>query len=356
MFTPQVSIALRTYNQENHIAKTVKSVLNQTFQDWELIIVDDNSPDGTIDELKKFQDDRIKIYKNEKNLGVIGNLNKVLSYCQGEYISILDGDDIYKKEKLDRQVNFLNSNQDYGAVFSFIDIKYNPQNKKSTDAFHYLNSRINKPCGSRAAMLKDFFFHDNYLAFPTEMFRRQYLLEFPENLIALGDCNFHIKMLLQTKIKVLEEYLVEYDISDIDSHVSSWTCHDANKIEELFVMDNFLLIDDINLFKEIFFNEYEKYGELTKENIPYLLIRIALNSQKNFWARYALSRLFSDNKNFTKIMNTNNLSYNDYIALKNSPYHIIRRKNILGIPISKKVYSSKVTYYIWDFPVFTRNI
>ena len=57
-------------------------------------------------------------------------------------------------------------------------------------------------------MLKDFFFHDNYLAFPTEMFRRQYLLEFPENLIALGDCNFHIKMLLQTKIKVLEEYLV----------------------------------------------------------------------------------------------------------------------------------------------------
>jgi glycosyltransferase involved in cell wall biosynthesis len=95
MEQPFVSILMAAYNQEKFIGEAIESVLASTYKNFELIIVDDCSPDGTymIAEGYATKDNRIRLYKNEKNLGDYPNRNKVASYANGKYIKYIDGDD-----------------------------------------------------------------------------------------------------------------------------------------------------------------------------------------------------------------------------------------------------------------------
>lgn len=316
--SPKVSICCRTYNHEKFIGQAIESVLAQTFQDWELIISDDCSEDNTLEIIKQFQDPRVKILTNQKNIGVISNLNKVISYAKGSYIAIFDGDDIYFPEKIQKQVTFLDNNPDYGAVFSYIDfIGIN------NDIKAMYTSQINNPSGSQPEMLSKFFYQGNFLAFPTEMFRREFTFIFPESLIALGDCNFHINTLLKTKIKVLEEPLVKYRISD--EQVSNWRTIYSNKIEWMLTLDAFLKLNDLDLFKNIFQGRYEAIGEPTTKSIPYFLSLLAKDVElNNFWGMYLLANLMADKEYYEYIMDRYNLSYVDYLKIK---YHQNKLKN-----------------------------
>lgn len=100
----KISIIIPTYNSEKVIKDTVISVLNQTYNNFELIIIDDNSIDSTYEIIKKFNDKRIKIFKNDHNLGFIGNWNKALSQVNNDYFKILPDDDILEKTILEEQV------------------------------------------------------------------------------------------------------------------------------------------------------------------------------------------------------------------------------------------------------------
>lgn len=92
-----ISIAMTTYNGTEYVCKQVESIINQTYEDFELIIVDDNSTDGTYEKLKYFEskDKRLRVYKNEINIGVVKNFEKAISLCTGEYIALCDQDDIW---------------------------------------------------------------------------------------------------------------------------------------------------------------------------------------------------------------------------------------------------------------------
>lgn len=102
-----VSVLMTAYNREKYIAMAIESVLNSTFSDFELIIVDDCSVDSTVEIAKEFekQDSRIKVYVNEKNLGDYPNRNKAASYAMGRYIKYLDSDDILYPHCLDVMVS-----------------------------------------------------------------------------------------------------------------------------------------------------------------------------------------------------------------------------------------------------------
>jgi glycosyltransferase involved in cell wall biosynthesis len=93
---PLVSVLLTSWNREKYVGEAIENVLAQTFTDFELIIVDDASTDGTVDIIKKYaaQDSRIRLYINEKNLGDYPNRNKAASYAIGKYIKYTDSDDI----------------------------------------------------------------------------------------------------------------------------------------------------------------------------------------------------------------------------------------------------------------------
>ena len=106
-----VSIIMPSYNTGKYIAQSVQSVLDQTYQNWELIIVDDCSLDDTTDVVRKFQDDRIRLYRARKNCGAANCRNKALKEAQGYWIAFLDSDDIWYPEKLSRQIAFMERKQ-----------------------------------------------------------------------------------------------------------------------------------------------------------------------------------------------------------------------------------------------------
>lgn len=115
----QVSIITATYNSSQYISETISSVLNQSFTDWELIIVDDCSDDNTIDIVTSFLEDhpRIKLIKLHKNCGAAVARNKAIEKAAGRYIAFLDSDDLWFPEKLNVQINYMLENQ-YPFVYS----------------------------------------------------------------------------------------------------------------------------------------------------------------------------------------------------------------------------------------------
>ena len=108
--TPKVSVLMSVYNGSRYLQKSLESILNQTFTDFEFIIIDDGSTDNTWEILTKYadQDQRIKLFKNEENIGLTKSLNKGLILAQGEYVARQDADDISLPERFEKQVDFLN--------------------------------------------------------------------------------------------------------------------------------------------------------------------------------------------------------------------------------------------------------
>ncbi|MBQ6724398.1 MAG: glycosyltransferase family 2 protein [Paludibacteraceae bacterium] len=105
-----VSIIMPTYNCEHFIAEAIRSVLAQTYTDWELIIVDDCSTDNTAQIVASFDDTRIVYQRNEKNVGAALTRNKALQIAKGHYIAFLDADDLWAPEKLEHQIAFMEKN------------------------------------------------------------------------------------------------------------------------------------------------------------------------------------------------------------------------------------------------------
>lgn len=111
-----VSIIMPSYNTASYIKQTIQSVLDQTYTNWELIIVDDCSTDNTNEVVDTIKDCRIHYFKNEKNSGAAISRNKALREAKGQWIAYLDSDDLWMPEKLEKQIKFMEEN---GYVFSY---------------------------------------------------------------------------------------------------------------------------------------------------------------------------------------------------------------------------------------------
>lgn len=103
---PCVSVIMPAYNAEKEIEQAVRSVMAQTVSDWELLVIDDRSQDGTLQILQKLaqEDHRIRVFQNAHNLGAALTRNRGLDLCRGEYAALLDSDDIWYPDKLDVQL------------------------------------------------------------------------------------------------------------------------------------------------------------------------------------------------------------------------------------------------------------
>ena len=107
MKQPLISVIMSTYNEEKYIETSLKSLLNQTFKEFEIIIVDDASTDNTKQLIQGLQDERIHLICNEENRGLTKNLNKALKYVTGKYIARMDGDDIAFPTRFEKQVQYM---------------------------------------------------------------------------------------------------------------------------------------------------------------------------------------------------------------------------------------------------------
>ncbi len=123
---PKVTVLMSVYNGEKYLREAIDSILNQTFKDFESIIINDGSTDSSREIILSYNDPRIRLIDNEKNTGLTHSLNKGLQLAKGEYIARQDADDISLPERLERMTDFLDKNKDVellGSSFINIDEK-----------------------------------------------------------------------------------------------------------------------------------------------------------------------------------------------------------------------------------------
>ena len=120
-----VSVIMPSYNTGGFIKESIQSVLNQTYSNWELLIVDDCSSDNTLDVISTFKDRRIKIISNSKNLGAAVSRNRALREASGRWVAFLDSDDLWKPEKLEKQIQFMENNSYAFSYTEYYEIDEN---------------------------------------------------------------------------------------------------------------------------------------------------------------------------------------------------------------------------------------
>ncbi len=116
--TPDVSVIMPVFNGERYVGQAISSVLEQSYRNFELVIIDDGSRDSTKRRVERFRDDRIRFYEHNDNQGIAASRNDGLSKAKGPYIAWLDSDDIASPSRLERQLDFLEKNRKYGLCSS----------------------------------------------------------------------------------------------------------------------------------------------------------------------------------------------------------------------------------------------
>ena len=121
--TDMASIIMPSYNTASFITLSIQAVLNQTYTNWELLIVDDCSTDNTDEVVNPYlKDERIRYIKNEKNSGAAVSRNRALQGAKGKWIAFLDSDDLWKPEKLEKQIKFMEMNDYHFSYTNYVEI------------------------------------------------------------------------------------------------------------------------------------------------------------------------------------------------------------------------------------------
>ncbi|WP_078550012.1 teichuronic acid biosynthesis protein TuaG [Litchfieldia alkalitelluris] len=228
---PIVSIITPSYNAIQYINSTIESVKNQSFEDWEMIIVDDCSTDGTqqLLQIHKEQDERIKVVYLEENSGAAVARNTALKYASARFIAFLDSDDRWKPEKLERQLSFMREKD-----LSFTFTAYELMNQEGS----LLNKKIAAPAQiSYQEMLKN-----TIIGCLTVMIDREKVGDFRmPNIRTRQDMATWLSILKKGHIAFgLNETLAEYRIGNPSISKNKWKAASMNwfvyrKIEKLNV-------------------------------------------------------------------------------------------------------------------------
>jgi len=236
---PEISVIMSVYNGEAYLSEAIESVINQTFTDWELIIINDCSKDSTGEILSEYmlKDERIKVFTNEVNLKLPSSLNKAISYSSGKYIARMDSDDICLPERLERQFKFMEENKDVDlSSCRFLTLKNGI----------YSSGGCGGRCDSEA--LKAMLLFTNPILHPGVIAKAEVMkvLNYDTSLTCTEDLELWTRMFKQNlKLQILPEYLLIYRLHDkqITSTTLEKQCAEVIKIQDEYY-DSFLKIMD----------------------------------------------------------------------------------------------------------------
>ena len=213
MVTPKVSVIMPLYNAEPFVEKAISSILNQTFKNFELLVLDDNSTDNSVKVVSRFNDERLHLIRNEKNLGVGPTLNRGVEISRGTYLARMDADDLAHPERLTIQCRYLDQHPEISLVGTDI-IRVDIQGKPMEGQFRnphswgkikwhmYLNCCIAHPT---IMMRKEFFdisgnyqlsFAEDYLLWLTAIRKGLKICNLPQTLL---DYRIHSKSISASK-------------------------------------------------------------------------------------------------------------------------------------------------------------
>ncbi len=247
---PFVSVLIPCYNAESYIESSIRSVMNQTYKNIEIVVINDGSTDKTKEVLLKLskEDIRIEYYENECNLRLVKTLNKGLNLCTGEFIARMDADDICFPNRLEKQVSFLQTNKDVAILGSAIEI-FGENVKNIIIKQPQLDSTI------KSKMFVASPFHHPTVMFNMRVLKKEHLF-YDENYFRIEDYELWIRLQgLNYKFANLKEPLLKYRIlSNSESKLLQKNVDVKNNL--LFdILNNLFFIKNIDINKALL----EKY-------------------------------------------------------------------------------------------------
>ena len=201
---PIISIIMNCYNGEAYLNEAINSITKQTFENWELIFFDNNSIDKSEKIAKSFKDSRIKYFKSDRLLNLYDARNLAVKKTNGDYISFLDTDDMWTKDKLEKQINFIKKNSNYKILYSNYYVLKN--NEKQ---IMYKNEL---PSGFITQKLLDFYGIGINTVFVAKSIFEQY--NFKKDLNIIGDFDFFIQTSKKFQIGYISDPLTFYRIHE----------------------------------------------------------------------------------------------------------------------------------------------
>ncbi len=289
---PQVSILVPAYNHEKYAAAAIESVLAQSFTDFELIINDDASTDGTFAELKKFEDPRILLMRNDRNRGPCETSERCWQKCRGEFITWFATDDIYEPRAIEKLIGYFDGNQRLDGVFGlarFIDDDGKMTGQNWTAEGVNLN---------RFELLRSLFYGQNPFCAPASMVRRSIIERVgfrKSHLVQLSDLEHWARMLFVGQLKIFPELIVRYRLRANNGNLSAPTVAVSARSQfELFELLSLFVekIDSIELLISIFPDVSSLGFPIEVDLIPFLLAQLALERDYYGTRLFAMHTLF----------------------------------------------------------------
>lgn len=171
---PRVSVVMTVYNHREYVLEAVNSVLDQTIDDIELIVVDDGSIDGSITPLADLDDPRLRVYQLGQNLGAAAALNIAIQQTRANLIAVINSDDVWEPLKLARQLTVFDETPDVGAVFTGVRLIGEDGKSLSADQLPEWHQIFRQRNRTQAAWLRRFFDGGNCLCHPSVLIRREF--------------------------------------------------------------------------------------------------------------------------------------------------------------------------------------
>ncbi|MDR1764352.1 MAG: glycosyltransferase [Dysgonamonadaceae bacterium] len=260
----KISVIIPVYNGERFIGEAIESILNQTFTDFELIIVNNCSTDSTAAVVARYNDPRIIYVENEKNMGVIFSLNRGLSMSSGKYIARIDADDIALPRRLQIQYDYMEKHPEIGVLGSSVESFDNNTGKSQRVDFALTDKAI-----------RAFTFFQSPFNQPSVIFRKSVLdengLKYPEGYYLAEDYSFWVDLLKVTKGANLSEILLRYrkheksETTVADKVVNS-RAEVVIRVHHKYLENNNIRLDSAQLETFTLFTDRSFRYELNSEN------------------------------------------------------------------------------------------
>ncbi|MGA1823524.1 MAG: glycosyltransferase family 2 protein [bacterium] len=255
--SPLVSIIIPTYNREALLRETLGSLFEQTYDHFEILVIDNYSTDATEQFLKNIADQKVKHFKN-KNHGVISvNRNFGIKHAQGKYICFCDSDDLWEKEKLAIQVEFMEKHQNIGLCFT--DGKFITE--KGIIVGNYFKKRVPEKITFDTLLLR------NYISTVSVMIRSVILdtvgmFDESRELVGIEDLNFWLRIAKEHSLSYIPEALFKYrmhegNIMGVDSYQWARKCMMLARYmykKELFSKAEFIKMYGYNVVKSFYYS------------------------------------------------------------------------------------------------------
>ncbi len=296
-----ITVSVVTYNHAPYIKECIDSILEQTWQNLEILVVDDCSTDETVDLVKSYHDPRINLITKKKNRGVSDSTDVYLRQAAGRYIATICGDDrMATPFKIERQVEFLKRNEWCSVVFSDIElidehgVLLDPQKSPAKQILQVFESGIENQDPKQ--LLNTFFLKGNVLAGPTMLADMKVFHQFgsfDRRYLQLQDFDMSIRLLINgVGIAVVPEKTVSYRIRDNQMNLSAITNESANRLiyERAKILEQYWKIT-LQQFKAIF-PEYVFSGTENELLVPYYLQDMFSKSHEMFAKLFRINTLY----------------------------------------------------------------